>query len=132
MKGYDLLSVFKEEADDIRKQIDVMMNVLVEKAEVIQDEMHDESRKDYKKLKGDIKQQRDENELIYKDMKKLLKETESQRQKITVFTAKIEELEQHVGILSNAPALNNSLSMSEVLDINEAVAQESSKNLGQH
>ena len=79
MKGYDLLSVFKEEADDIRKQIDVMMNVLVEKAEVIQDEMHDESRKDYKKLKGDIKQQRDENELIYKDMKKLLKETESQR-----------------------------------------------------
>lgn len=47
--------MFKEEADDIRKQIDVMMNVLVEKAEVVQDEMHEESRKDYKKLKADIK-----------------------------------------------------------------------------
>lgn len=33
--GYDLLSVFKEEADSIRGQIDVMMNVLVEKAEVV-------------------------------------------------------------------------------------------------
>ena len=32
-----------------------MMNVLVEKAEVVQEEMHEESRKDYKKLKGDIK-----------------------------------------------------------------------------
>ena len=33
--GYDLLQVFKEEADEIRKQIDVMMNVLVEKTEVV-------------------------------------------------------------------------------------------------
>lgn len=79
VKGYDLLQVFKEEADDIRKQVDVMMNVLVEKAEVIQDEMHDESRKDYKQLRADMKAQRDENELLYKEMKKLLKETESQR-----------------------------------------------------
>ena len=80
-----------------------MMNVLVEKAEVVQDELHQESRKDYKKLKGDIKAQRDENELLYKDMKKLIHETESQRAKVAMFTAKIEELEQHVGILANDP-----------------------------
>lgn len=108
-----------------------MMNVLVEKSEVIQDEMHEESRKDYKKLKGDIKAQRDENELLYKEMKRLLKETESQKQKISMFTAKIEELEQHVGILSNHPNLTNSLSMpmSDLDNINQVVGDESSKIL---
>lgn len=53
--GYDLLQLFKEEADQIRKEIDVMMNVLIEKTEVVQDELHVETRKDYKCLKGDIK-----------------------------------------------------------------------------
>jgi hypothetical protein len=33
--GYDLLQLFKEEADNIRKEIDVMMNILMEKAEVV-------------------------------------------------------------------------------------------------
>lgn len=46
--GYDLLQLFKEEADQIRKEIDVMMNVLIEKTEVIQDDLHVETRKDYK------------------------------------------------------------------------------------
>lgn len=55
MAGYDLLQVFKEEADEIRKQIDIMMNVLVEKTEIVQDELHHASRADYKKLKADIK-----------------------------------------------------------------------------
>ena len=40
MKGYDILQLFKEEADQIRKEIDVMMNVLVEKAEQVQEELH--------------------------------------------------------------------------------------------
>ena len=81
-----------------------MMNVLVEKAEVVQEELHQESRKDYKNLKADIKCQRDENEALYKDMKKLINQNESQKTKIAMFTAKIEELEQHVGILGNNPA----------------------------
>lgn len=33
--GYDMLQLFKEEADHIRKEIDVMMNVLIEKTEVV-------------------------------------------------------------------------------------------------
>jgi hypothetical protein len=53
--GYDLLQLFKEEADSIRKEIDVMMNVLIEKTEVVQDDLHQETRKDYKMLKSDIK-----------------------------------------------------------------------------
>lgn len=70
--GYDLLQLFKEEADQIRKEIDVMMNVLIEKTEVVQDELHVETRKDYKMLKSDIKAQRDENEVMYKNMKTIV------------------------------------------------------------
>ena len=54
--GYDNLQLFKEEADQIRKEIDVMMNVLIEKTEVVQDELHMETRSDYKTLKHNIKQ----------------------------------------------------------------------------
>ena len=79
------------------------MNVLVEKTEVVQEEVHQDIRGDYKSLKGDIKAQRDENEMLYKTMKTLVKETESQQTKILIFSAKIEELEQHVGILANSP-----------------------------
>jgi len=68
-----MLQLFKEEADHIRKEIDVMMNVLIEKTEVVQDELHVETRKSYKKLKGDIKGQRDENEIAYKDLKNIIK-----------------------------------------------------------
>ena len=100
--GYDLLQLFKEEADHIRKEIDVMMNVLIEKTEVVQDELHVETRKSYKALKSDIKSQRDENEIAYKELKNIIKQTESQRNKISIFHTKIEELEQHVGILGNS------------------------------
>ena len=79
-----------------------MMNVLIEKTEVVQDELHVETRKDYKQLKADIKAQRDENEILYKNLKQIVRSTESQRNKIGVFQAKIEELEQHVGILANS------------------------------
>ena len=83
--GYDNLQLFKEEADQIRKEIDVMMNVLIEKTEVVQDELHVETRSDYKQLKSNIKSQRDENEVLYKSMKKILKDNEFQREKIQIF-----------------------------------------------
>lgn len=62
-----------------------MMNVLVEKTEIVQDELKVDTRKDYKKLKGDMKSQRDENEILYKTLKTVIKETESQRLKIQTF-----------------------------------------------
>jgi len=49
-----------------------MMNVLIEKTEVVQDELHVETRKDYKILKSDIKAQRDENEILYKGLKNVV------------------------------------------------------------
>jgi hypothetical protein len=59
-----------------------MMNVLVEKTEIVQDELKVDTRKDYKQLKSDIKAQRDENEILYKTLKVIIKDTESQRHKV--------------------------------------------------
>jgi len=50
-----------------------MMNVLIEKTEVVQDELHVETRKSYKVLKYDVKSQRDENEIAYKELKNIIK-----------------------------------------------------------
>jgi len=46
-----------------------MMNVLIEKAEGVEQDLQVDTRNDYLKLKCDIKQQRDENELLYKQLK---------------------------------------------------------------
>ena len=43
-----MLQLFKEESDQIRKEIDVMMNVLIEKTEVVQDVCFADTRVDYK------------------------------------------------------------------------------------
>jgi len=62
-----------------------MMNVLIEKTEVVSDELKVETKKDYKQLKSDIKVQKDENEILYKNLKKIVQETESQRKKVAVY-----------------------------------------------
>lgn len=54
-----------------------MMNILIEKTETVMDEMKVETRKDYKQLKADIKVQRDENEILYKNLKKIVQDTDS-------------------------------------------------------
>jgi len=56
-----------------------MINVLIEKTEIVQEELHVDTRVDYKTLKSNIKVQRDENEILYKNLKEISKDTESQR-----------------------------------------------------
>ena len=46
-----------------------------------------------KSTKFAIFSERDENEIAYKDLKQIIKQTESQRNKIAIFHTKIEELE---------------------------------------
>lgn len=76
-----------------------MMNKLVEKTEQVQDELSQETRSDYKSLKSAIKTQKDENELLYKNLGNLAKENISAKRKVIYLKSKIEELEQHVGII---------------------------------
>ena len=59
--GYELLAVFKEEAQQLRSDIDLLMQDLIEKVENVQDDTQPEIYKDYKQLKADIAAQKDEN-----------------------------------------------------------------------
>ena len=52
--GYELLAAFKQEAEVLRGEIDVLMQDLIEKVENVQDDCSPEIYKDYKELKGNI------------------------------------------------------------------------------
>jgi hypothetical protein len=62
--GYELLSAFKQEAESLRGEIDVLMQDLIEKVESVQDDTSPEIYKDYKQLKNDISEQKDENGIL--------------------------------------------------------------------
>lgn len=60
--GYELLAAFKQEAATVRSEIDALMQDLVEKVENVQDDTSPEIYKDYKQLKNDIAEQKEENQ----------------------------------------------------------------------
>ena len=62
--GYELLSAFKQEAESLRGEIDVLMQDLIEKVESVQDDTSPEIYTDYKQLKNDISEQKDENGIL--------------------------------------------------------------------
>jgi hypothetical protein len=62
--GYELLASFKQEADTLRSEIDILMQDLIEKVESVQDDTSPEIYKDYKQLKKDIHYQKDENSAL--------------------------------------------------------------------
>lgn len=53
---------------------------------------------DYKQLKGQIKEQKDENELLYKSLLHLKKETASAAQKIILCQNRIARMENNIGL----------------------------------
>ena len=52
--GYELLASFKQEAETVRGEIDVLMQDLIEKVESVQDDCQPEIYKDYKELKQNM------------------------------------------------------------------------------
>ena len=73
--GYELLAAFKSEAENLRGEIDVLMQQLCEKVENVHEDCSPEIYKDYKELKGNIATQKDENALLQKNLDKVSKET---------------------------------------------------------
>ena len=59
--GYELLASFKEEAERLRGETDVLMQELIEKVESVQEDCQPEIYKDYKELKANMAAQKDEN-----------------------------------------------------------------------
>ena len=64
--GYELIAYFKQEAEVQRQQINILMNKLMESVDNVSEDVNPETYKDYKTLKGNIKSQKDENELLQK------------------------------------------------------------------
>jgi len=57
-----MLNKFKEEASDLREDVDKLMNELLQKNEDVLQEIHPDLIEDYQTLKQSIKEQKDENE----------------------------------------------------------------------
>lgn len=59
-----MLTQFRQHADVLRNDTDILMNQLIEQVEQYYDNVKPEIYADYKKLKTDIKDQRFEKELL--------------------------------------------------------------------
>ena len=80
--GFELLTQFRQHADVLRNDTDILMNQLIEQVEQYYENVKPEIYADYKKLKTDIKDQRYEKELIQKEIDTLKRQTEEQRAKV--------------------------------------------------
>lgn len=101
--GYELLALYKSETGTLRKDIDGMLNSLMAKVEDVQNEVDPQIYADYKHLKGDMKEQKDENEQLYKTLLKMKTETAIQREKVEFCRGAVEQMEEHVGMIANNP-----------------------------
>jgi len=80
--GYELLALYKTDVGVLRTDIDSMMNNLMAKVEDVQNEVDPQIYADYKSLKADMKNQKDENEALYKQLLVIRRETALQRDKV--------------------------------------------------
>ena len=97
MVGYDMLNTYKDEAEQLRRETDVLLQKLMEKNETVLKEVHPDLIEDYRTLKRAIKDQKDENEQLYKQLLTLKKDTANSSQKISLCTNRIVLLENHLG-----------------------------------
>ena len=62
MNGYELLQAYKDDCEELRGNVEGLMNDLIDKNEQILKSIHPTLIDDYKTLKKQIKDQKDENE----------------------------------------------------------------------
>ena len=99
--GFELLAKFRQDADVLRNDTDLLMNQLIEKVEEVYESAQPEIYADYKKIKNDIKEQRYEKELLLKEIETLKRLTEEQRAKVAFCNSRLSEMEEQVGMISN-------------------------------
>jgi len=80
--GYELLALYKQETGNLRGDIDCLMNTLINKVEETQNEVDPQIYADYKSLKSDMKNQKEENEMLYKTLLNMKRETQLQKEKV--------------------------------------------------
>ena len=92
--GYELLATFKSEADNLRGEIDTLMQQLIEKVENVHEDCSPEIYKDYKELKANIHAQKEENAGLQKNLDKVTKETIDQRERVAACSERILLMEE--------------------------------------
>ena len=75
------------------------MQDLVEKVENVQEDTSPEIYKDYKQLKNDIGEQREENQNLQRTLEKVSRETQEQRERVAAFQERILVMEEQVGMM---------------------------------
>ena len=129
--GYELLAAFKQEAEMLRGETDVLMQELIEKVENVQDDTQPEIYKDYKQLKKDIAAQKDENQILLKQLATVSKETADQRERVAVCAERILVMEEQVGMLAYNEKLKQSIDAGDDLYQESMNAHMGSKELVQ-
>ena len=130
--GYELISLFKQEADVLRQDINVLMNRLMDSVEDVHEDVKPETYKDYKTLKANIKSQKDENELLMKMLGTVSRETADQREKVAVCSERILRMEEAVGMIAHNPVYKDdddelymeSLTKNETIEHTQGVSPE--------
>ena len=113
--GYELLASFKQEAEVVRGEIDVMMQDLIEKVESVQEDCQPEIYKDYKELKQNIAEQKDENMQLKKLLETVAKETNDQRERVEICSERILVMEEQVGMMAHNEAYKQSIEVPDEL-----------------
>ena len=118
--GYELLAAFKQEAEVLRGEIDVLMQDLIEKVENVQDDCSPEIYKDYKELKSNIATQKDEKAALEKLLGKVSLETAEQRERVEICSERILVMEEQVGMMAHNEKYKQSVEGDELY--NESMA----------
>ena len=120
--GFDLLQQFRQHADVLRNDTDILMNQLIEQVENSYENVKPEIYADYKKLKSDIKDQRFEKELLQKEIDMLRRQTEEQRAKVAYCQQRLYEMEEQVGMIANTKAYQEDFDLDEEVSLKQLEA----------
>ena len=85
-------------ARSLHSQIDETLSVLLQDNQTVQDDLEPVVVKRYKHLKKEMRTQKDENELLYKQLLQLKKESAVLSQKVEWADQKVALLEGNVGV----------------------------------
>ena len=90
--------MYKDMARSLHSQIDETLSVLLQDNQTVQDDLEPVVVKRYKHLKKEMRTQKDENELLYKQLLQLKKESAALSQKVEWADQKVSLLEGNVGV----------------------------------
>lgn len=101
----DQIQQFKEESALLRSQIDELTECIITKCEDLEEQYTPQIRYDYQTLKTQMKAEKEENDLLYREMMSLKRENNTSTKRIQIIAAAIGRLEKSLGVKPKKPTL---------------------------